>query len=97
MIALSLPVLTILAVALVTGTEVCEGPAEPKNHETGRAEDIPPARDGLEMNEPAEGKYAIVNGLKIYQKLLPPIAAFLNAPLPGDHGQAVLLSAGNKP
>jgi hypothetical protein len=81
------------------------------------------------MNAPAEGKYANVNGLKMYCEihgtgrplvllhgafgiatvypalakdrqviaLFPPIAAFLDAPLPADRGQAVQPPEGSKP
>jgi hypothetical protein len=95
MIILNLPVLTVLAAAFATAPEVCAVPAEVKCPETRRAERTPPAREGLEIKEPAEGKYASVNGLKMYYEIhgtgRPQVL------LHGAFGQAAQLPAGNKP
>jgi pimeloyl-ACP methyl ester carboxylesterase len=57
---LTIPALVVLGSALVVGGEACEQPA---NHE------LPPPRKGAEMDRDAKGKYATVNGLKMYYEI----------------------------
>jgi pimeloyl-ACP methyl ester carboxylesterase len=65
----NLPALAALAAALVMGCETREKPAGRNTDETSRRDDAAPARNGDGTNLDAIGKYATVNGLKMYYEI----------------------------
>jgi pimeloyl-ACP methyl ester carboxylesterase len=69
MIILNLAALAVLAATLVVGCEAREQPADHKTDGTGKSDNAPPVRKGVEMSNDAEGKYATVNGLKMYYEI----------------------------
>jgi pimeloyl-ACP methyl ester carboxylesterase len=69
MIILNWPAIAVLAAVLVVGCSVGGEPADRKTYETGKSDDAPPARKGDETNMDAKGKYAAVNGLKMYYEI----------------------------
>jgi pimeloyl-ACP methyl ester carboxylesterase len=69
MIILNLPALAVLAAALVLGCEARAMPADRTTDETSKSDDAPTARKRDETNTDAKGKYAAVNGLKMYYEI----------------------------
>src|SRR5271165_1176119 len=66
---LIMPVSAVLAAALIAGIAASEKPADDKTNESGTSDDAQPIRKGEEMNDDAKGKYATVNGLKMYYEI----------------------------
>jgi pimeloyl-ACP methyl ester carboxylesterase len=66
---LNFAALAVLAGAFVMGFESRENPVDHVTDETRKSDDPPPLRQGEEKNMNAKGKYATVNGLKMYYEI----------------------------
>jgi pimeloyl-ACP methyl ester carboxylesterase len=65
----SLPALPLLVAVLVFGFETPSYRADQPNDSTGTSENVTQSRAGEETKMDAKGKYAVVNGLKMYYEI----------------------------
>ena len=65
----SMPALAVLAVAVVVGCEARKNPADQTTNETSQPSASLPERQGIETNNDTQGRYAAVNGLKLYYEI----------------------------
>ncbi len=67
--ALNLPALALIATALAVGFEARGRPVHRDRDEATKNDDGPASRKGDEVNKDAQGRYAAVNGLRMYYEI----------------------------